>query len=137
MGSGVTQCQGQRHTSASQYLWAGLVRMVRHSTWKTQGTFPVCEEGCLVAAVGDSPKPAFLSNIRQKQPAENCGSGWWAATREMGGKCWGTTAEGLVLKSGYVPGRSGAVSIEGTPSGDWGRQLMRGAASTEGTPSGT
>ena len=129
--------------------------MVRHSTWKTQGTFPVCEEGCLVAAVGDSPKPAFLSNIRQKQPAENCGSGWWAATREMGGKCWGTTAEGLVLKWvcswkewGCLNRRDpqwglGQAADEGgclnrrDPSGDWGRQLMRGAASTEGTPSGT
>ena len=66
VGSGGTQCQGQRYTSANQYLWAGLVRTGRHSIWKTQGMFPACEEGCLVVAVGDSPKPAFLTYDKNK-----------------------------------------------------------------------
>ena len=61
--------------------------------------FPACEEGCLVVAVGDSPKPAFLSNMTntgcRKLLRWMVGSN---TSRETGVKCWSTAAEGLVFQ---------------------------------------
>ena len=124
MGSAVTQCQGHRHTSANLYLWAGLVRTVRHSSWKTQGMFLACEEGCLVVAVGDRTpsQPFFLTydkNRLQKTVALDGGH------QHKQGDGEGNAGADLMRAWVVFPGRSGGASNRSDPkTGNWSRQLM-------------